>query len=190
MTLMRVWPSGNLIDPMLPEPELIDIRDVAFHLAGIFRYGGASRLTVAQHACEMATYALRDAIYTGGKVAESHREFPFECLMHDNAEYLLGDLIRPLKHNTQIGFVYRPIEDAVAAVIRSVFGVSNRHAEKVNALDREICATEQRDLFGVSPVNTLPGVCIHPWTPQHAEREFLRLYYLLKPMGAEGKVAA
>jgi 5'-deoxynucleotidase YfbR-like HD superfamily hydrolase len=190
LSSMRVWPSNVLIDPLNPDPELIDIRDVAHHLARIFRYGGASDLSVAQHSCEMTLHILNTAFFTGGKVSETHRGYAFECLMHDSAEYLLGDLIRPLKNCSPLGDAFRPIESHVESIIRARFGVTHRYPEKVHELDRMMCATEQRDLFRASPLNCIQGMTIFPWTPSTAEQEFLRLFYLLKPVEQEARVAA
>lgn len=181
MSLMRVWPSGRLIDPMDPVADDIDIFDVAHHLAGIFRYGGASRLTVAQHCCEMALMALDPASFVNGRVGEAQRSFAYECLMHDCAEYLLGDMIRPLKHHSALGPLFCAAEDRVIGVMRAALHITNRHSDRVKALDNRMCATEQRDLFGENPADAFPGVTVHPWSPDYAERKFTRLFFLLKP---------
>ena len=186
---MRVWPSGHLIDPLSPDPELICIEDVAHHLAGIFRYGGASRLTVAQHCCEMAYYVLGPGWNPRG-VRGCTEQTAYECLMHDAAEYLLGDMIAPLKHSA-FGDVYRAAEANVERTLRAKFGFGIRSfALEVSLLDKRMRASEQRDLFGSDSPESIPGWFINCWLPEDARSSFLRLYGLLKPAVAQEEQAA
>ena len=77
--------SGALIDPVLPEPELINIADIAQGLALANRYCGQCNYpySVAQH-----SVALSKAVPPYMKRY---------ALMHDASEAFLGDKIRPVK---------------------------------------------------------------------------------------------
>ena len=181
VALMRTY-TGKLIDPLQPDPALVCIEDVAFDLAGIFRFGGASRLTVAQHCCEMADYAFNHA---GFQNTPYLWNLAFDCLMHDAPEYLLGDLIRPIKHHSRMGLTFQSIEHGVAEVLRKVFGNGHGDPLALDVLDRRMCATELQSLFTHADptldASPLP-VNLSVWDPITAEQRFLDLYHHLKPM--------
>jgi hypothetical protein len=96
--------SGTVIDLAHPDPALISLEDIAYHTAGIFRWTGASRFTVAQHSVHV--YEL------SGK--------PWG-LLHDLTEAFVGDVSHHLKQ--LLGAAYRRIEQPWKRAVIERFGV-------------------------------------------------------------------
>lgn len=77
--------SGIAVPMLTPRPEQIAIEDIAWHLAHIRRFNGATvqPISVAQH-----SIAVADAVPTSFRAA---------ALLHDAHEAYLGDIIQPIK---------------------------------------------------------------------------------------------
>ena len=82
--------SGRHFDPIMPEEDLIDERDIAHALSLMCRANGHTRIfySVAQHSIACAKEAVArkesDAVVLG-------------CLLHDASEAYLCDITRPMK---------------------------------------------------------------------------------------------
>jgi 5'-deoxynucleotidase YfbR-like HD superfamily hydrolase len=81
----QVCASGRRWYPLDPRPEDFYIEDIAHHLAMICRYGGAPRYfySVAEHSVLVSRHV--------------HPGIALEGLLHDAAEAVVGDTIKPLK---------------------------------------------------------------------------------------------
>lgn len=156
--------SGVLFDPLSPDPDLITIEDVAYGLAGQFRFAGHTRLTVAQHSVVASL--------------EVDKRYALDALFHDASEGLgLLDFSRPLKHHL-LGEVYRVAEFHLMSVLAYKFGFHWPVPEAVKQIDDALCITEARDLLGRIPLTGEPVlerkiVC---WPPSGAEKIFLYRY--------------
>lgn len=91
MNKADVWTitsAGNRFFPFRPNVAAIDIDDIALSLSGIYRFGGRSQISVAQHCVMCCDYA-------------SHKGFParvnLALLLHDAHEAYLGDISRPVR---------------------------------------------------------------------------------------------
>lgn len=126
--------SGRRFDFARPDPEQIDIWDIALGLSRLPRFGGQTRMvySVAQHSVMVSD------IVPG--------EFALEALLHDAAEAYCQDIAAPLKAMLPD---YRAIERQVLAVIMRRFGVrsSGRMSYCVWRADLTALATEMRDLM-------------------------------------------
>jgi hypothetical protein len=80
---VRTVPSGTYVDLLHPDPDDIHLEDIAHHLAGINRWTGASRYTVAEH-----------CVYVSCLAPPARARW---SLLHDAAEFVLGDVSGPLK---------------------------------------------------------------------------------------------
>lgn len=85
-TSICVYPSGNFIDLMDPDPDLIEIRDIAHGLAHLCRFTGHVRrfMSVAEHSVNVSL-EFEDPLVA------------LCALMHDGSEAYLGDVSTPLK---------------------------------------------------------------------------------------------
>lgn len=151
-----------------PTPEMMNIHDIAFALAGINRFTGHSRITVAQHSV-IGSYVI-------------HRRFALEFLLHDAAEAYVGDVNRPLKK--VLGKKYRRISDRIDRVVRAKYGLPLEESAEVKRVDARMCLTESRDQMNdqghdwgyYKGIEAFPHIHIYPWTAEQAEREFLRRF--------------
>lgn len=169
------------IDLTRPDPDDVNIVDVARHLSRIFRFTGATDLTVAQHSILCAQQAFP--------------EHAFAALMHDAHEAYMGDLTSPLKRsivsyatlgNSGIDFVERELKRAV----RTRFGLPMQLPIEVHRIDMRMLQTERLQLLYFMEWEQLRGVepydiKIECWPPAEAESRFLREYVRL---GGPGEV--
>ena len=108
--------SGRRLDLLAPRPRDIDLRDIAHGLARVARWNGQTSgpfiFSVAQHS--LLVEALLRHIAPDAGSAER-----LVALLHDAPEYVVGDLISPLK--ACIGDAYRRIETGLFAAILERF---------------------------------------------------------------------
>ena len=170
--------SGYHFDPLNPDPSLICIEDIAHALSNICRYGGHadSFYSVAQHSLlmsEVTTPRLRRA-----------------CLLHDAAEAYLGDMVRPIKHGTELGAMFEEYELNLLSLIFEKFDVPYNHLPAVEYWDRFMLRWEQRDLrprtlddggywFSEAEGGRTPQRMLAPFSPYLSKRLFLRRFNIL-----------
>ena len=160
--------TGRQIHPLSPDPEQIDIEDIAHGLAFQCRFNGQTRhfYSVAQHSlivAELVPKRLRMA-----------------ALLHDAAEAYLGDVVKPLK--LLLPF-YSDIENQVMKAISLKFGIGNLDDRAIKRADLIALATEKRDLMphSTEPWSALQGIVarpnrIHAMSPLEAKAAFLNAF--------------
>lgn len=151
-----------------PEPEDIDIRDIAHALSNICRFTGHSNnfYSVAQHSVYVSCYVEEENALRG--------------LLHDASEAYVNDISRPLKH---LPFMekYREIEDKIEKTIIKKFGLSNDKPPNIKEVDIIVMVTEARDLGLMTPnwkhyhIKPLSERFV-PWLPVVAEKKFMERY--------------
>jgi hypothetical protein len=117
-----------------------NLGDIAWHLAGINRYTGGSRYSVAQHCVVAAQMAQR--FYT------DHVLLPARMTIHDAAESVLGDVSSPLKALLPD---YREIESRIDEEVERFFGVTFLGNEQVHEVDTRMWLTERLLMYPGSP---------------------------------------
>jgi 5'-deoxynucleotidase YfbR-like HD superfamily hydrolase len=167
--------SGRRINPFAPDLAAIDIGDIAHALANQCRFGGHCLrfYSVAQHSCVVSDITAS----RGADAVEA-----LWALLHDAAEAYLGDVPHPVKHNSELGRVYRDAERGVQQAILRRFGLPPTAPPMIREVDRAVLVTERQvlmadawdwpELDGISAAD----VTIEPWPPQRAAREFLERY--------------
>lgn len=185
-------PSGKFVDPLHLRQKDIDINDIAHNLGMQCRYSGAVRdfYSVGQHAVLVSRLLEAEGF---------DLQTQWDGLHHDDPEYLLQDMARPLKEHPVLGAAYREEEEKIYAVIAKVFGLSNPENPNVKIMDTRILLSERRCLlpresFGKwSPGIEAcidPGIVIKSWTPRRAEREYLLRYEQLQARRDKEALAA
>ena len=163
--------SGIIFKPLDPNPDLIDIRDIAHSLSNQCRFTGHSifHYSVAQH-----------SIYVSDITPQEHKMWG---LLHDSSEAFLSDIARPIKNQKELGEIYKRVERRLSKAVADKFDLEWPIPESVLHADDVLLRTEQRDLMP----NLLRlqgsiyfGKIIEKWTPEEAEGRFLGRYYELK----------
>lgn len=150
--------TGTVLDPMNPDPALIDIRDIAHALSMQCRFSGHLSLfySVAEHSVRVSDILL-----------EAQREdWAFYGLMHDASEAYLQDMASPLKHDSVLGARYRDAERPLMSAIGVRFGLPEGFGNHpaVKAVDKRMLVTERRDLLQGTKSLTSEQIALwEPW---------------------------
>ncbi len=120
--------SGRRLDLLNPAPEDVEIEDIAHGLARVARWNGQTK---GAHAFSVAQHVLLVEEIAG----ELHPAWPpawrLAALLHDSAEYVIGDLISPFK--TAIGLDYKAFEWKLLEAIHQRFGLPASLPEEIAA---------------------------------------------------------
>lgn len=155
--------TGRTLYPLDPDPDALDIRDIAHALSLHCRFNGHCRVfySVAEHSIRVSQQFSDDDALWG--------------LLHDASEAYLSDVPKPLKQDLP---EFRRAEDRLIRVIAERFSLPWPIPETVHEADMTLLMTERRDLMG-EPVgdwgidaDPLPER-IDPLRPSEAERAFL-----------------
>ncbi|MEM9248296.1 MAG: HD family hydrolase [Pseudomonadota bacterium] len=116
----RAWQrmlSGRRLDLLDPTPMDIEIEDIAHGLAFVARWNGQTAgdwpYSVAEHSL------LVEAIFA--RLGTTEPRWQLAALLHDAPEYVIGDMISPVK--TTVGEAYGALDDRLAAAIHLRFGL-------------------------------------------------------------------
>ncbi len=120
-TAPRAWQrmlSGRRLDLLDPSPLDIEIEDIAHGLARVARWNGQ---TLGKHAFSVAQHSLlvEDIFLKLNEDASS--QWRLMTLLHDAAEYVIGDMISPFK--AVMGGEYKVVEGRLQAAIQLRFGL-------------------------------------------------------------------
>lgn len=160
-----------------PQPDQIDIADIAYALSHTNRWGGHCypALSVAQHSVMVADALLR---------CRATQLVQLQGLMHDSAEAYLGDVPTPIKSKLP---EYSAMELLVTDVIFRKWGIPMPMDPQVHLMDVEMRKWEFRDLMlgeGMLPDGNHPTY--HVWTPLESEAAFVgRFYDLTMALGSD-----
>ena len=170
--------TGILFDLEKPTPDMIDIRDIAHHLALLNRFNGATErhYSVAQHSFLVAQYM------PGGKTEK------LCALLHDAHEAYTGDITTPLKKLlAQETSALCGVEGRIQNAIGQKFDLPNTLYvwEHVKKIDAQLLLKERDLLLSPPParwdmdgkVDPLP-VYIQTLGPGEAEELFLKYFYM------------
>lgn len=161
--------TGGKFYPADPQPEEMDIRDIASGLARECRYGGQIEgwYDVAQHSVLVAS-VLPD-------------ELKLQGLLHDAPEAYIRDMTRP---NKRILPDYKKLEDVVWWAISDRFGLPLLLDPRVKRADDAVLMAERNYLFPddktVWTIRAEPArVVIEDIDFRESERRFLELFHQL-----------
>jgi hypothetical protein len=187
----RAWQrmlSGRRLDLLDPSPLDVEIEDIAHGLARVARWNGQTVglhiFSVAQHS--LLVEGIGEYMQRGLTPASK-----LTALLHDAAEYVLGDLISPLK--SVIGESYKEMEARLTGAIYIRFGLPAKppvplkrlikRADRVAAYHEAtrlagFAREEAMKFFGRSPPlpNTL-GEYIEPWPIIRAQERYLERFH-------------
>lgn len=127
---IRVMPTGR--KAYLRHPSY-RVEEIAYHAAGINRYTGGSRFSIAQHMLVGAMLAR--------KFYPEHPLLSHRFMIHDIAETQLGDVSSPLK--ALLGSSYADLEAQHDLAVEEMFGVTFLGVPEVKELDNRMWLTER-----------------------------------------------
>ena len=121
MKQARAWQrmlSGRRLDLLDPTPVDIEIEDIAHGLAFVARWNGQTRgdfpYSVAEHSL------LVEQIFSRGNPGIGAR-WQLAALLHDAPEYVIGDMISPVK--AAVGPGYGALDERLTAAVHLRFGL-------------------------------------------------------------------
>ncbi|SFH07014.1 hypothetical protein SAMN04488020_106132 [Palleronia marisminoris] len=148
----RAWQrmlSGRRLDLLDPTPVDIEIEDIAHGLAFVARWNGQTEgdfpYSVAEHAL------LVEALFTRMTVPAQPR-WQLAALLHDAPEYVIGDMISPVK--AAVGPGYGALDDRLTAAIHIRFGlpaaIPVKVKRQIKAADKVSAWMEATQIAGFS----------------------------------------
>jgi 5'-deoxynucleotidase YfbR-like HD superfamily hydrolase len=185
MAQARAWQrmlSGRRLDLLDPTPMDIEIEDIAHGLAFVARWNGQTRgdwaYSVAEHS--VLVEQIFRTLYPNEPV-----KWQLAALLHDAPEYVIGDMISPVK--AAIGPDYGELDDRLTAAIHIRFGLPakipvaiKRKIKKADKVSAWLEATqiagfsiiESNKLFGKQDEALVRDLRIHLRPPVQARNAF------------------
>lgn len=176
------------VDPFNAKVEDIDIEDIAHALGNICRFTGHTRefYSVAQHCVHVAervrSVLTADLIRGGGY----NIDWVLHALLHDAHEAYLNDLSAPIKRQPS-SEPYCAACDELQTVVEDAFELPMRTEQLqqlITKADLDMCYLEGLQLIGDPTDWGIPRpdwyMRIHPWPPNKARFEFLKLFRQLR----------
>jgi len=118
--------SGRRLDLLDPTPMDIEIEDIAHGLAFVARWNGQTfgdwPYSVAEHSL------LVEALFTRMNPG-APAKWQLAALLHDAPEYVIGDMISPVK--AAVGPAYGELDDRLLAAIHIRFGLPAQVPAKI-----------------------------------------------------------
>ena len=174
--------SGRYFDLADPQPEQVDISDIAGALSKICRFGGqvGRYYSVAEHSVHCAGVAHVDGLCLDAQRA---------VFLHDAAEAYIGDVVKPIKVMLPD---YARIEARVEAAIGVRFGIDfTIWADVIRGIDRGMLIAERKALFGHDGIEwtgektaRVLAADFQCWYPSVAESTFRAVAATLGLLGA------
>ena len=179
--------SGRRLDLLDPSPFDIEIEDIARGIARVARWNGQ---TIGDHAFSVAEHSViveRIFAQLNPKASTADR---LTALLHDAAEYVVGDMISPFK--AALGIDYKAFEARLETAIHLRYGLPAKMSaplkKKIKQADL-YCAyfeatqiagfsTDEGDQFFIRPPKGI-HIKITPLSVVAAERLFLDRFQAL-----------
>lgn len=118
----RAWQrmlSGRRLDLLDPSPLDIEIEDIARGLARVARWNGQ---TSGDHAFSVAEHSVVVEVLFSQLYPNASAHDRMTALLHDAAEYVVGDIISPFK--AVLGSDYKAVERRLDEAVNLRFGLS------------------------------------------------------------------
>ncbi|WP_309392213.1 HD family hydrolase [Chelatococcus sambhunathii] len=188
----RAWQrmlSGRRLDLLDPSPLDVEMEDIAHGLARVARWNGQ---TLGPNAFSVAQHSLLVEEIVGRIAPEAGVPIRLSALLHDAAEYVIGDMISPFK--AVLGGEYGVVEERLERAIRLRFGLPPEAPAAVVKLikraDRAAAFLEATRLAGFSiaeameffgaPEAVPAETPLEPWPADVATRRFAERFAALQ----------
>lgn len=187
MKQRRAWQrmlSGRRLDLLDPTPLDIEIVDIAHGLSFVARWNGQTTGDFPYSVAEHSMLVERIISKNHPKIAA---KWKLAALLHDAPEYVIGDMISPVKE--AVGLEYIQLDERLSASIHIRFGLPakipekiKRQIKKADKISAWVEATEiagfsideANRIFGTQPNNTSIEHPIILRTPKETRAAFLK----------------
>jgi len=188
----RAWQrmlSGRRLDLLDPTPMDIEIEDIAHGLAFVARWNGQTRgdwpYSVAEHS--LLVVDIFERLQPGQPA-----RWRLAALLHDAPEYVIGDMISPVK--SAVGPAYGEMDARLAAAVHLRFGLpailpgpvkkAIKAADRVSAWLEAVqiagfSQSEADKLFGKPDLEVLSGLHIRLRPPAEVRAEYVACHAAL-----------
>jgi len=194
-TQTRAWQrmlSGRRLDLLNPSPMDIEIEDIAHGLSFVARWNGQTHgkypYSVAEHSVfvEQLFFNLNPHINPKWRLA---------ALLHDAPEYVIGDMISPVK--SAVGPGYAEMDERLTASIHLRFGLPAKIPDVIKKQIKladtssawleavQIAGFNEKEantLFGKPTLSDLPAIILRPHEPMQVKGQFLEVFNDLMEM--------
>ena len=181
----RAWQrmlSGRRLDLLDPTPVDIEVEDIAHGLAFVARWNGQ---TVGDFAYSVAEHSLLVEQIFQRLTPKATPAQRLTALLHDAPEYVIGDMISPVKVSVEPG--YDDLDKRLAAAIHIRFGLPavtasmlKKHIKKADKISAWLEATqlagfsqtEADRLFGRVDATITDSLTLHLRAPLEVRQDF------------------
>lgn len=181
----RAWQrmlSGRRLDLLDPTPVDIEIEDIAHGLAFVARWNGQ---TQGDYAYSVAEHSLLVETIFGRIAPAAPIKWRLAALLHDAPEYVIGDMISPVK--AAVGPGYGALDERLEAAVHIRFGLPAKvppavkkqikKADRVSAWMEAVqiagfARAEADKLFGAPDPALMEGLAITLRPPVEVRAEF------------------
>ena len=188
--LTRSWQrmlSGRRLNLLNPSPLDIEIEDIARGISRVARWNGQ---TLGDHPLSVAQHSVIVADILSINKKNILKKWLLAALLHDAAEYIISDMITPLK--TILGSKYIQIEDIIQSAIHLRFRLPSEIPKSIyksiKRCDRQTAfleavqiagfsENEARNIFSTPKI--IPKYKIIPLSSKKAEYLFLKKFHEL-----------
>ncbi len=187
--------SGRRLDLLDPSPLDIEIEDIAHGLAFVARWNGQ---TYGEFPYSVAEHSVLVEHIFGLIAPKAPLKWRLAALLHDAPEYVIGDMISPVK--AAVGPGYKAMDARLMAAVHIRFGLPAevpktvkqqiKRADRISAWLEAIqiagfSESEANRLFGIPKPEALRKMQLSLRAPMEVKADFLsRHAALMKDMGA------
>ena len=194
--ISRSWQrmlSGRRLNLIDPSPLDIEIEDIAKGISRIARWNGQTigenPLSVAQHSVIVSEIFEQTNIKIQGN-------WILTALLHDAAEYIISDMITPLKSllGNEYSNIERKIQDSIHIRFSLPTNIPNSISKAIKKADRQTAYLEATQLAGFTdkearqifktPKN-IPDYSIIPISANNSEKLFLEKFETIRSITNE-----
>lgn len=181
----RAWQrmlSGRRLDLLDPTPVDIEIEDIAHGLAFVARWNGQTR---GDYAYSVAEHSLLVEVIFGRLCPQARPAERLTALLHDAPEYVIGDMISPVK--AAVGPGYEELDKRLVAAIHIRFGLPAATPARLKKLIKKadrisawmeatqiagFTRSEADKFFGAPDLDMIADLDIHLRPPVEVRMEF------------------
>ena len=182
----RAWQrmlSGRRLDLLDPTPMDIEIEDIAHGLAFVARWNGQTK---GDYPYSVAEHSLLVEEIHGLLFPAAPAKWRLAALLHDAPEYVIGDMISPVK--AAVGPGYGALDDRLASAVHIRFGLPaqipaaiKKQIKKADKISAWLEATqiagfteaEADKFFGKPDTNLAQSLKIHLRPPVEVREAYL-----------------